>query len=325
MFRYFPAVGWDQWSGDRKLQQFLQHGIIQYLQFEEAKEQSVHHTSGDRRQGPSVHATWQYRNVLAIHIARNSAVYRHFVQYLALQAAKVVMLVRNAKTGDLLVTPDDEDCWLARERVGYGRAKGDDDWIVRRKVGENMFEMMSGKARKWRFGFNDYYDVVLWDVLPGQTFNSQYAVVCDQMTKARRRAAGVDLYDNMKDILQTIRTEPDTGRTRAVRDGENTLYDHIWNGSRFMFFDRESASAANGDIAEAAPAVNFFYSDLDAVEDLVLFPEELQGAASTEVTDRTDPLTTALERCGPNWKRFINGLDSDDDSDDFEDPFDENG
>lgn len=53
----------------------------------------------------------------------------------------------------------------------------------------------------------------------------------------------------------------------------------------------------------------------------MLFPDETAGTASTRVADRTDRLTIDLERAGPNWRRFVNGLDSDDDSDEYEEPF----
>jgi len=62
---------------------------------------------------------------------------------------------------------------------------------------------------------------------------------------------------------------------------------------------------------------NLLYNDIDVEKDFILFPEEGEGRQST-VTDRMDAISK-LERYGPNWKRFIHDLDSDQESDDFED------
>ena len=118
VFRYFPCPHWEQWCGNRFRQQLLQLGFIPYLQFDEAETHTVQRQASG--QGQKVHAAVEYKNVIAAHIKRNDAISRRFVPYLSMQAGTVVLLVRDAKTGRVLVTPPDEHCWLVRERADFG-------------------------------------------------------------------------------------------------------------------------------------------------------------------------------------------------------------
>ena len=72
-------------------------------------------------------------------------------------------------------------------------------------------------------------------------------------------------------------------------------------------------------VTSQAPS-NWYYSDIDAAEDMVLFPEEaLSGKSKKKIGTMDDVVTRELLNGSPNLKRFIHGLDSDDDSDEFED------
>ena len=51
----------------------------------------------------------------------------------------------------------------------------------------------------------------------------------------------------------------------------------------------------------------------------MLFPEEIEGGVTTVVTGHSDKLTVELESVGPNMTRFVNGLDTDDETPDTED------
>ena len=156
VFRYFPVPHWEQWCGNRIKQQMLQLAFIPYLQYDGAEEMTIKRQAGGGMQGPKIHAEWQFKNLMAAHIQRNSAVSRRFIQYLAMQTAHVVLLVRDAKTGAILVEPPEEECWLVREKAGFGRASKT-DWKVHQSVGEDLFQKLSGKdGREWNFSFNDY-------------------------------------------------------------------------------------------------------------------------------------------------------------------------
>jgi hypothetical protein len=62
----------------------------------------------------------------------------------------------------------------------------------------------------------------------------------------------------------------------------------------------------------------YLYTDIDVAEDMVPFPEELEGKIGA-VSDASDPISLKFEKHGSNLKRFIHGLDSDEDSDEYED------
>ncbi|KAK3725484.1 hypothetical protein LTR37_000454 [Vermiconidia calcicola] len=309
IFRYFPSPHWEQWSGDRLRQQLLQLGFIPYLQFDAAETYTVRQKSGSRGQGQRVHASVEYKNIIAAHIKRNDPVSRRFVQYLSMQTGDVVILVRDARTGKILVNPPEEHCWLVRDKAGTRRAART-EWTVRKSVDENLFEQISGKKmRDWQFGFTKYYDVIAWDMQPGQPFSILYGTIQEALMKANRVCEGTDMYASMAPVLKTLTQERESGRTRDAKEREETLWEVLQHqGSRLLFAagqdERKEQVGSRGSVVQdefmtTAPP-NWFYSDIDAAEDEVLFPDE-------------------LERHGPNWKRFILGLESDDDEDDYED------
>jgi hypothetical protein len=86
--------------------------------------------------------------------------------------ANVIVLVRDAKTGHIVVTPPKEQLWLVREKIGYGRASKN-DYHVLSEVGTKFFEEMD-HFRRWHFGFADYYDVYVWDAEAGTDFAHLY-------------------------------------------------------------------------------------------------------------------------------------------------------
>jgi hypothetical protein len=54
---------------------------------------------------------------------------------------ELIVLVRDAKTGDILVKPPKEERWLIREKVGWGRASKNEYKDVA-WVGPKFFEAM---------------------------------------------------------------------------------------------------------------------------------------------------------------------------------------
>ena len=112
---------------------------------------------------------------MCAHISRNNPASRRFIQYLSMEKMKCILLVRDAKTGRILVKPKDDDLWLIREKVGLGRAKKN-EWNIVSKVGPKFFDEMD-KSRKWHFGFNDYYDIYVWDLEAGRPYPVLYNLI----------------------------------------------------------------------------------------------------------------------------------------------------
>lgn len=321
IFQYFPAPYWGQWAGGRANQQMLQLGFIPYLQFDQAEKGTFSHSVRDPdRRRDMIPVTVECRNVIGAHIKRDDAVSRRFVQYLAMQAQAVVLLVRDAKTGQVLVKPPEDECWLARARPGgYDPSEyaGDGGWTVTSSVGAHLFEQISGKqARDWQFGFTHFYDIIIWQLEPGQPWALMYNIIQKQLFKAHRVVEGMDMYEPMAPVLKTLWRDHKTGQVRDAKQGEETVYDELRHeNSKFLWGAMGGGAEGMG---EQLPP-NLLYNDIDVAEDMILFPEEAEGRAGGAIADRTDPITEKLERRGPNWKRFIHDLDSDQDSDDFED------
>jgi hypothetical protein len=106
------------------------------------------------------HAILEMRSFICAHIKRNDPISRRLVQYLSMQTCSLVLLVRDGKTGSILVKPRDEHTWLVREKTGVGRAARN-EWNIIQKVGTEFFESMD-KHREWHFGFKEVWQ---WDNL----------------------------------------------------------------------------------------------------------------------------------------------------------------
>jgi hypothetical protein len=122
---YFPGVNWANWVGNRWRQQMLQLGFIMYSESSEpdAYKMTRRHQAGSRRgQLRRHHAVLEARNFICGHIKRDDPVSRRLIQYLAMQSHLIVLLVRDAESGRLLVKPDEDQRWLPREKSGLGRA-----------------------------------------------------------------------------------------------------------------------------------------------------------------------------------------------------------
>ena len=137
-----------------------------------AHETTVHHQTGSRGLERRAHASLQTRNFIAAHVKRDDQASRRFIRYLSMQTHRVMLLVRDGKTGRVLISPPMDHLWLVREKSGFGRSVKK-LWNVLREVGEEFFDELESN-RKWTFGFDDYYDVVVWDNEPGEHYSNVY-------------------------------------------------------------------------------------------------------------------------------------------------------
>ena len=120
------------------------------------------------------------RNFTCVHVKRNDPVSRRLIKYLTLQTWALCTLVRDGTNGRIIVQPPEEQLWLRREKFGPGRASKS-EWRVLKSVGKKLFEEMD-EQREWRFGFDDYYDVCIWDNEPGRPFAALYSIVTEVIT-----------------------------------------------------------------------------------------------------------------------------------------------
>ena len=140
-----------------------------YAEYNKADTDTVWHRAGARdANGKAGHAEYQTRNYFCGHLRRNDPASRRIIQYAAMSSWDMYIVVRDMKTGQILVKPPMEMLWLVRQRAGVGRGtKG--KWVVTKSVGPEFFEEMDVK-RKWHLGFTDVYDVTVWDAEAGGDF-----------------------------------------------------------------------------------------------------------------------------------------------------------
>lgn len=333
---YFPASNWASWVGNRLKQQALQLGFIMYYESSDpdAKELSVSFSQGGRsKQTRRQHAIFQARNVICAHIKRDDQASRRFIQYLSMQTHRLVLLVRDAESGKLLVKPPEEERWLWREKSGLGRAVKN-VWNVLKRIGPEFFEEMD-RHREWNFSFKDYYDIYVWDLEPGESLAGLYNTVQQMHIKALRCGKGKDLYKPAAPILKTLYRDEDS-HYRDVRPGDQEQFINQWDylqdgRSKFFYGDIDEPNQPPTELTDSWPS-NLFYNEADALEDEVLFPEErAQEAPNAQVSVGKKDSLRAFEEEDFSIKRFVEGTwnweseDSEDDShgspndDEFED------
>lgn len=141
----------------------------------DAYDLTVHRQTGARGQGRRSHMAFEARNFMCAHIKRDDQASRRLIQYLSVQSHDLLVLVRDAESGKLLITPPEDERWLYREKSGLGRATKN-EWNIIKRVGPVFFEEMD-RYREWRFTFPEYYDVYVWDLEPGMPFPHLYNVL----------------------------------------------------------------------------------------------------------------------------------------------------
>jgi hypothetical protein len=141
----------------------------------DAHELTVRMQNKGRGQFRRSHAVFEARNFICAHIKRDNQVSRRLVQYLSMQSNHLLLLVRDAETGQLLIKPPEEERWLYREKSGLRRASRS-DWHIIKSIGPQFFEEMD-KWREWKFSFKEYYDVYVWDLEAGEPFPVLYNCV----------------------------------------------------------------------------------------------------------------------------------------------------
>ncbi|OQV00840.1 hypothetical protein CLAIMM_06285 [Cladophialophora immunda] len=314
LYQYFPSPEWLLWAGDFVKRQYLQVGFFPYFIFNEASGLTAS-KRGRNQVGRRIHASSEMRNFICAHMKRIDPVTRRFIQYTSMQTTRMLILVRDGKTGRIIVTPPEDDLWLVRSKHGYGRETRT-EWETKRYVGPLFFEEME-RFRSFSLGFDDYYDIYIWCTEPGTPWQMLHASVIEMLYKANRVIQPEDIFASIAPILKTVTRDENTWRPRDIREGESaqSIWDEIRNDSRFEW------RTPKGDVYTEMPK-HLAYGEADALEDEILFPEDFSSSSSKQ---RFKPIENSLTMFESGrmqdfvTKQFIQRGDfSDEESDDMD-------
>jgi hypothetical protein len=142
--------------------------------------------------------------------------------------------------------------------------------------------------------------------------------------KARRIIDTKEIYQPMAGILQSL-TRDHNKRPRDLRPGEKaeTLWDELDSGKwKFKVGKAHKTDGLAGFETSKLP-FGFAYSEADALEDAILFPEELTNPdAKLPVQEAANSLDK-WESTGPKLRKFCLDLDSDESDEYSDEGFDE--
>ncbi|RYP05154.1 hypothetical protein DL764_004008 [Monosporascus ibericus] len=190
--QYFPASNWVSWGGDTATMQLHELGFFPYFKDLSAHEVSRSHQIGGRSQLRRQHNVVEARNIVVGYMKRKDSVTRRFIQYCTMRTGDILILVRDGRTGKIVTSPIDDELWTFREKHGLGRASKK-EWDSVLKVGRKYFCTVD-ILRKWRLGFDDYYDVWIWDFVPGRQPMKLYGDIVHELKRAGRVTEMMDLY-----------------------------------------------------------------------------------------------------------------------------------
>ncbi|KAL7931850.1 hypothetical protein V8C35DRAFT_308732 [Trichoderma chlorosporum] len=310
LWQYFPASNWASWGNNRLIQQLLELQFFPYFIDLDAQRYNRHFQTSGRGQARRAHDIIQTRNIIVGHMKRRDPVTRRFLQYLTMRTGELLLLVRDGKTGRVITAPPDEHLWTYRRKQGIGRASKN-EWQNVLEVGIDYFDM-TDKLREWRFGFDDYYDVFIWDFVPGETPLRMYNVVISELRNAWRITQPPDMYLHMEPLLRILTREKDTMRTRKINPGEQveSLWDDVTHEAvEFRLYNARGEGmtwppqSGSDKLAEAA---YLFYNKANAVEDEVLFPDELtSNRKSVHFREIRNPINRIERPRLPTEARFM--------------------
>lgn len=172
LWQYFPASNWTSWSCDKFMQQLQQLGFFPYFTDLDADRNTYVREVGGRSQARRQHEILESRNVLIGNMKRNDPVTRRFIQYLLMRTGEILVMVRDGRTGRVITAPRDDHLWTCRKTEGLEKASKN-EWDSVLSMGPD-FMKLTDMLREWRFGFSDYYDVFIWDFVPGKSFINMY-------------------------------------------------------------------------------------------------------------------------------------------------------
>jgi hypothetical protein len=309
---YFPAAKWSSWIRSMMHEQLLQVGFIPYFQMDRAAHMTSHHQTGSRAYGQRrTHHAVETRNFVCAHMKRNDPVTRRWIQYAVMESYKMAIMVRDGRTGNVIVEPPQEHKWLIRTKSGVGRASRA-EWQIVKEI-DNKFWDEIDRFREWHLGFKDYYDIVVWDIESGEHYSSLYNSIQELLIRALRfrgtymridkyviRADHVkdpkDFYKPAEHVLRTITRDEHLSRARDLRPDEWDQGKSIWDwihsdGTRMRYFSRGS----DGSHREEAPP-QLLYKQEDMLEDQVLFPWDRSLWTNDEIPETASRIISVAKK-----------------------------
>jgi hypothetical protein len=322
-YRYFPNPHWLPWNMGTGWQELHRLGFMPFEVNTHAAEIGLVSTGssiGHRR----THTVIENRNFVCAHMRRGDPITRRFLQYMALETAKALLCVRDAKTGRIITKPDESELWLMRTKSGIGRASRNSNWKVFKDVGPDFFQEVEDR-RNWRLGFDDYYDVYIWDRSPNRNFLPLRNIIYHTLLRARRIRSIQELPAHLPPILKTISYDGTSERVTDIRPGDSraSIYEQFNSGIVKYYVGNPVQFSENEIIAQGKTEMPYgmLYSDVDEIEDALLFPDETShvsndGLASSANHKKAlfkpvDPLAVG-DSVGEMFDRFIDQDDEDD-------------
>ncbi|KAF1961597.1 hypothetical protein CC80DRAFT_462884 [Byssothecium circinans] len=322
LHHFFPAPKWTRFIGDLLRQQLLQLGFIPYFLSDKADKVTHYFQTGSRGMARRAHQVVEMRNFICGNIKRDDAVSRRFIQYLSMETWDLRALVRDRKTGEVLIQPPEEELWLVREKSGWGRAaKNEFDNTV--EVGPEFFEKMD-TIRQWHFSFEEYYDVYIWDAAPGRSYHLLQRKLEETLCRAMRVRELKDMFSACAPIFKTITKDKRTERMRSIKPGEDV--ESLWDGLSTTAHAWRFRPKNPQDMLEGIDD-SFKYTDADELEDSILFPEEGSGEMKDNLFRAKPSVMEMFEhRPSLDMRRFVEDLDSEEElSDEDDELYDDEG
>ncbi|KAK7745831.1 hypothetical protein SLS53_002548 [Cytospora paraplurivora] len=275
LWQFFPSAKWASWSQNALHEQLLHLGFIPYhIQFE-GGQRTQYNQIGSKGRHRRQHHIEECRNVICAHMKRGDPVTNRFIDYCVMQSGNLQILVRDGKTGRIVRAPDGKERWLHRVKSGLGRASKN-EWEVVQGVGPDFFEYLDN-MRDWRFSFDSYYDILIWDFVPGESPLELFHRLVDTLRRARRIRKPRDAYLHQRHILEHLTQDQDTKRVRQLKpgDGAESIFDYVSSPSSRHAISTSKGKRieelVDGQLPESESLPYIMYNDTDAAEDEILF------------------------------------------------------
>ncbi|KAK4449551.1 hypothetical protein QBC34DRAFT_494356 [Podospora aff. communis PSN243] len=215
-WNYFPASKWFMWSGNIIIEELIGKGFVPfYLEASAHLETTYNRLTKVTQQALArCEMVTEARNIVCAYMKRNDAASRRFIQYMLLNRGEAMILVRDGKTGRIVVAPEEEE-----------RAQ---------------------ESREWTFAFDAYYEVYIWQYAPGLDIDSLYRLISGSLWKAHKVRGLRDKYRIQKNVIQGLTRDKETMALRPIRPGEKSLMIQTKNdtleGNPYLFYSEADAA-----------------------------------------------------------------------------------